>query len=106
MDDAEIKRRCLIYREVLLRKKITPDVILLFGSHAKKNAGKNSDVDLAVVSRNLGKNRLKEGALLNLLVWDVFPEAEVIPIGLNEYLSTESISPILREIKRYGRAIL
>jgi hypothetical protein len=49
---------------------------------------------------------LKEGALLNLLVWDVFPEAEVVPIGLNEYLSTESVSPILREIKRYGRAIL
>lgn len=100
MDFFKIKSKTIDYSKVLFKNNIRPDIIILFGSHATGKAKKESDVDLAVVSRDLGKNRIKEGALLNKLLSDVFPEAEVIPISLNEYFSKTSISPILHEIKK------
>jgi predicted nucleotidyltransferase len=106
MDFFKIKLKCIEFRKILLKHKITPDVIILFGSHAQGRANKNSDVDLAIVSRDFNKNKFKMGSKLNRLVYDVLPEAEVIPISLDEYLSTDSISPILYEIKKNGIAVL
>jgi len=104
MDFYQIKRKTIDYYQILLKNNIRPDIIILFGSNAKGNSKKNSDVDLAVVSRDLGK--IKEGAKLNKLLYNVFPEAEVVLIGLDEYFAKDSISPILYEIQTSGVVLL
>ncbi len=102
MDIKEIKIIAIKLRRVLLNHNIHPDVIILFGSYAKKNPRKDSDIDLAVISRDYGKNRFVEGSQLNYLVSRIDSRVEALPIGLKEYLSPHSISPILHEIVKYG----
>lgn len=94
-----------LYR-ALERKKVHADIIILFGSHAKGKAHADSDIDLAVVSRDFGKDRIKEGAMVNLLVSEINPRAEVVPVGLDAYFDKENISPILHEIKKTGICLL
>ncbi len=106
MDIKEIKIIAIKLRRVLLDNNIHPDVIILFGSYAKKNPRKDSDIDLAVVSRDYGKDRFVEGSRLNYLVSQIDFRVEAIPIGLREYLSTHSISPILYEVIKFGVALL
>lgn len=106
MDFSEIKLKIINFDHELRRKNIRPDIILLFGSHAKGTAKKDSDIDLAVVSRDFGKNRLKEGILLNKILYKLFPEAEAIPISLKDFFDKENVSPILSEIKKTGIPIL
>ncbi|GEM_PF-1461061 len=106
MDFTEIKIKSIAYAQVLLKNKIHPDVLILFGSHAKKTNKKESDVDIALVSRDFGKNPIKEGAKANRLLWDVFPEAEVVTISLDDYMSHQTESPILSEVLKTGIVIL
>jgi predicted nucleotidyltransferase len=106
MDLNQIKLKTIQYFHVLQENGIRPDLIVLFGSYAKRQAKKNSDVDLAVISRDFGKDCIKEGAKANRLLMEVFPEAEVITISLKEYLSKNNISPILYEIKKTGIALI
>ena len=102
MDIIEIKQRTLRVRDELQELGIQFDGAVLFGSYAKGNFTPQSDVDIAIVSKHFGFNSLKEGALLNRIAYKVFPQAEILAIPLKEYLDTNSISPILHEIKKTG----
>lgn len=106
MDIKEIKIIAIRLRRSLIEKKIYPDLIILFGSYAKKKHKKGSDIDIAIISRDLGKDRFKEGSLLNLIASSIYANIEVVPIGLDEYLSNDSISPILYEIVKHGIPLL
>ncbi len=102
MDIGSIKIDALKLRTELKRLNIHPDVIILFGSHASNRARPDSDIDIAVVSRDYGKNRIPEGSILNLIASKINPSFEGVPISLNEYLNPNSASPILNEIKSKG----
>ncbi len=106
MDFSKIKLNAISLYYELRKNQIHPDIIILFGSHSKGDSTPSSDVDLAVVSRDFGKNRIKEGAKINKILYKIFPEAEAIPISLNEYLNSENVSPILNEIKKTGIVLL
>jgi uncharacterized protein len=98
----DIKRKALQIRRDLKKRGIRIDIMILFGSYAKNKARPDSDIDLALVSRDFGKNRLKEGAKVNSLASTYDCRFEIIPVSLDEYFSKQSISPILYEIKKYG----
>jgi predicted nucleotidyltransferase len=102
MDIREIKQIALQYREILIRNKIQPDIILLFGSYAKGKANKNSDIDLAIVSRYFTKNNPKISAKLNLLAYELNAPLEVVPINYFEFMKKSTTSPILNEIHKTG----
>lgn len=106
MDIREIKIMAIKLRQALIDKGITPDVIILFGSFAKNKDHKDSDIDLAVVSRGYGFDRFEEGWRLNLIASSIDPRIEAIPVGLDDYLTPETISPILHEIKKTGTCLL
>ncbi len=106
MDFSKIKLNVIQFDKELRKINITPDIIILFGSQAKGNASVNSDVDLAVVSRDFGKDRTKNGIKINKILYRIFPEAEAIPISLKDYFDSDNISPILSEIKKSGIAVL
>ena len=88
---------------VALRKEsIWADMLILFGSYAKGNAGPRSDIDIAVISRNFGKNKLYEGATVDRVAAKIDTRIEAIPFSLKEYKDPHNISPILHEIKKFG----
>jgi predicted nucleotidyltransferase len=93
-------------RKMLRKKGIVVDLILLFGSQAKKKSHKDSDIDLAVVSRNYGKDRFIESARLNRLAQKIDCRIEAIPVGLKDYLRKETTSPILHEIIKDGTPLI
>ena len=81
---------------------VTVDGIILFGSHAKNLAHIESDIDLAILSRQFGKDRISEGALVNIHAHRAHLKAEAIPISVSEWFSREFVSPVLHEIKKNG----
>jgi predicted nucleotidyltransferase len=106
MDIREIKIMAIKLRRALIDSGITPDIILLFGSFAKKKTHKDSDIDLAVVSRQYGFDRFEEGWRLNFIASSIDPRIEAIPVGLDDYLKRETLSPILHEIKKTGTCLM
>ncbi len=106
MDLHEIKQLIFVYRKKLVQHKIRPDVIILYGSQAKGTSRIDSDIDIAVISRNFGRKngarRLQEGIILNELAYDIDPRIEVVPVGMKAYLDPASISPLLNEIRMTG----
>ena len=106
MDIREITRKVIQLRSKLLEHKINVALILLFGSYAQAQQRSESDIDIAVVSSDFGKDRIEEGALLNLLASDIDPRMELIPISVDDYLSNTSSSPLLHSIKKDGVPLL
>ncbi len=106
MDFIQVKRILIEYYKELKRKNISVDLIILFGSYAKGIPHKDSDIDVAVISRSFGKDRFKEGLRVNRAAHSVDARIEAIPISLKEYFDPHSISPILHEIKKTGVLIL
>jgi len=56
------------------------DKIILFGSYARGHADEASDIDLAVLSDNFGKDSIEEMMTLSKLSWQVSDRIESIPL--------------------------
>jgi uncharacterized protein len=106
VDISDIKQRVIRLRALLKKNRIRGDIFILYGSYASATQRPDSDIDIAVVSRDFGKDRFGEGSSLNYLASQIDPRIEAVPIGLNEYLSRSSISPLLHEIDSKGIVLL
>lgn len=88
------------YVILLKQKGIIVSKVILFGSHAKGSAKPDSDIDIAVISSQFGKNNFKEMILLRKLALEIDSHIEPLPFSpqdLNDRYSTLS-----QEIKKYG----
>jgi len=106
MDIREIKERTIELRRSLKNHKINGDLFILYGSYATGRYHKDSDIDIAVISRDFGKDRFKEGSTLNYIAQKIDVRFEAVPVSLEDYLSQHSISPLLAEIDKHGIALL
>lgn len=102
MDRAELTKIAVMIYHSLQEVGVTVDGVILFGSQAREQARADSDIDLAILSRQFGKDRIKEGALVNIHAHRAHPRAEAIPIGLAEWFEHELVSPVVHEIKKEG----
>ena len=102
MDIGTLRRLALQLRRRIQAAGYPVDGVILFGSRARNTATPDSDIDLAVLSRNFGHNRFIEGALVNREAFHVHPAIEVVPVSVHDYLADDSISPILNSIKKEG----
>lgn len=96
-----IKNKIKRYADLLEKTGIPIQQIILFGSHARGEAAKDSDIDLCVVSKKLGVNRLDEISLLLKLAQKIDPRIEAIPVSPKMWRS-DKISPILHEVRQKG----
>ena len=60
MDIAEIKAQLVLLRERMRGENVHLDGAILFGSRAKGTNTSESDIDLAIISRDFGKDRHSE----------------------------------------------
>jgi len=86
-----------------IAEKFDPEKIILFGSHARGEAGPDSDADLLVVMRYSGSRR-KQATEIDLALWGIDLPADLLvfsPEEIEKYrnLIGTIIYPALREGK-------
>jgi predicted nucleotidyltransferase len=73
------------FTEAINKKGITIDKVVLYGSYAKGRERPDSDIDMAIVSKDFGKDRTKEGMMLFRIAGSVDVRIEPVPISLESY---------------------
>jgi predicted nucleotidyltransferase len=101
MVDQEIKDIITKYVYILTERGIRIEKVVLFGSYASKQGHAVSDIDIAVISSDFGKDRYEEGKLLFQAAWRVDPRIEPIPISLEAY-ENDTWVPLIYEIREKG----
>ena len=79
MVDSEVRRIVNLFVRNLVKEGITVEKVLLYGSYASKLFHENSDVDIAIVSSDFGKDKFEEGKLLLKIAWRIDPRLNPIP---------------------------
>ncbi|MBI5123202.1 nucleotidyltransferase domain-containing protein [Candidatus Roizmanbacteria bacterium] len=92
-----------LYIKVLIKNKINPNKIILYGSFAKGTTNPYSDIDIAVISDQFGKDEIEEMMNLARLTIDVSDRIEAIPLT-NNNLKLKYHS-LIGEINKYGKII-
>jgi predicted nucleotidyltransferase len=101
MVDREIKNIILQFVNVLTTKGIHVEKAILYGSHTSGNIYSGSDLDIAIVSPDFGKDRYEERKMLLQIAWRVDPRIEPIPIASESYKNDTWI-PLIYEIRQKG----
>lgn len=88
-----------------LQKKIRVNYVVLYGSHAKGEAEKNSDIDVAVISPDFGKDPLNDKKMVykSILTTDIEPNFDVKTYSPEEFEKGEHF--FIKEIRRTGKVI-
>ena len=105
MVDPEIRDIILRFVETLNKKGIHVEKAVLFGSYASGNFRPSSDLDLAIVSPDFGKDKFEEGKMLLQMAWRVDPRIEPIPISSKSY-ENDTWIPLIYEIKEKGIEVI
>jgi len=87
----------------LVGKKITSYQMIIFGSWAKNRAKRYSDIDLAIVSPNFGKDYVAENMMLRRITTKIDDRIE--PIAISNKDLSEKYSFISAEIRKTGKVI-
>jgi predicted nucleotidyltransferase len=80
---------------------IPVDRVILYGSYAKGKTRPDSDIDVAVISKNFGKDRIEEGMNLFRIADKIDPRLEPIPISSESY-EKDTWVPLIYEIREKG----
>jgi predicted nucleotidyltransferase len=101
MVNSEIRNIISKFVEVVLAKGIRVEKVFLYGSYASGKAHAWSDIDIAIVSPDFGKDRFEEGKLLLQLAWRIDPRIEPVPVSLKSYKNNTWV-PLIFEIRQHG----
>lgn len=88
------------YSRLLKQKGIKVSKIILFGSHAKGMVKPDSDIDIAVISSQFGRDNFKEMMLLRKLALEIDSHIEPLPFTPQDL--DDRYSTLSQEIKKYG----
>ncbi len=87
--------------KALKKRGIRVDQVFIYGSCASGRARKDSDIDVAVISPDFGRDRYEEGKLLRQIAWRIDSRLEPVPISKESFLKDDWI-PLIYEIKTTG----
>lgn len=99
----EEKVEQIIHRfvEILVKKGIRIDQVILYGSYASGNMKRYSDIDLAIISPDFGKDKFEESKLLLQTAWRIDPRLQPVPIS-SESFNEKNWVPLIHQIKASG----
>ncbi|MEW6215122.1 MAG: nucleotidyltransferase domain-containing protein [Nitrospirota bacterium] len=97
----EIRDIIIRFINLLTMKGIRVEKAILYGSYASGNIHAGSDLDLAIVSPDFGKDRFEEGKMLLQTAWRVDPRIEPVPISSESY-ENDTWIPLIYEIRKKG----
>ena len=96
-----IKNKIEKFKKIMILNNISFDSLILFGSHARGLGYKDSDIDLCLITSKKGVNIYNLQSNLNFLAGINGLPIEII-VTTKKKFKTNTISPILHQIKKYG----
>jgi len=83
----EEKVKQIIHRfvNILAKKGIRIEQVILYGSYASGNVKLYSDIDLAIISPDFGNDKFEESKLLLQTAWRVDPRLQPVPISSESF---------------------
>jgi len=93
------------YIKAIKARNICIERVILFGSYARKQANKNSDIDVAVISPDFGKDYIEEAVMLKEISEDIDLDISPRPYSLEEYRKANKGEFLHDEILLKGRMI-
>ena len=74
---------------------------MFYGSYTSGKIHASSDIDIAIISPDFGRDRFEEGKLLMQIAWKVDPRIEAVPISSESY-EKDTWIPLIYEIRKKG----
>ncbi len=96
MAEATVRQAAELISNFLKDRNITVDKIIIFGSYAKGNYTKDSDLDIAVISRDFNeKDVFQRAEMLKGLKWALVEKFElafdIVPLSLKQWQESSSL---------------
>lgn len=88
------------YIVALGKNNVTFDKMFLFGSYAKGNAHPDSDLDIAVISKNFCQDEIEAMIVLKKIATKVSDRIE--PVAITPEMFSSKYEPLIGEIHKYG----
>ncbi|MFH1859778.1 MAG: nucleotidyltransferase domain-containing protein [bacterium] len=92
------------FAQVLEEEGVNIDKIILYGSYRDGKPRIDSDIDVAVISKDFGKDPTEEGMYLFRVAGGIDPRMEPVPISLESY-EKDTWIPLIYEIRQKGMEI-
>lgn len=98
----KIRKTVKDYVRILETDGFVIEKAILYGSRAKGNYRKDSDIDICLLSKKFGKNPHEEGKYLFRKLW-LLKKGSLEPVGYSpkDFYAVNS-SPLINEIQKYG----
>jgi len=94
------------YIKALKSRNIRVEKAILFGSYAKGSAGKDSDIDIAIISPDFGQDYVEEAVMLKEISEDIDLDISPRPYFLEEYKNIKQGQFLYDEIVSKGKSIV
>jgi len=75
--------------------------VILYGSYANGTFNRDSDIDVAIVSPDFGRDRFEEGVALFKIASKIDPRIEPVAVSLNSY-QKDTWLPLIYDIREKG----
>ncbi len=104
MDRTKIKGEIIPF-VVQVKKKYSPEKIILFGSRAKNTYWKNSDYDFIIVSSKFKNVHWLKRISGLVKLWELPTDVDILPYTPQEFEKKKKLSSIVREAIKQGVVI-
>jgi len=96
MSERKVREAVNFIRDFFVKRNISVNKLILFGSYARRNFSQDSDVDIAIVSENFtGKDIFQRAEMLEGLQWALVERFmmpfDIVPISLEEWEKSSSL---------------
>jgi predicted nucleotidyltransferase len=93
------------YIQAIRNRNIRVEKAILFGSCAKGSTDANSDIDIAIISPDFGRDYLEEAVMLKEISEDIDLDISPRPYSLDEYKSVKQGQFLYDEIISKGKPV-
>lgn len=94
------------YIKALKSRNVRVEKAILFGSYAKGSAGKDSDIDIAIISPDFGQDYVEEAVMLKEISEEIDLDISPRPYSLEEYKNIKQGQFLYDEIVSKGKPIV
>lgn len=101
MDKIQAVKVIKRFVQTLKQEGVSVDRVILYGSYASGIVRPDSDIDVAVVSTDFGKDRVEEGMRLFRIAGKIDSRLSPVPISTHVY-ENDTWIPLIYEIREKG----
>ncbi|MBI5180963.1 MAG: nucleotidyltransferase domain-containing protein [Nitrospirae bacterium] len=101
MVEKRIIKKVNAFVKELKKQKIKVVKVIIYGSRVSGKAHEYSDIDVAIISPDFGKDRYEEGVRLFQIASKIDPLIEPVPISVDSY-KNDTWVPLIYEIRTKG----